>query len=46
VVAADKKAGYTFTLNPKKCGKKFTMQLRAYDRAGNVAYGSKRIYRR
>ncbi|WP_158647582.1 Ig-like domain-containing protein [Actinoplanes sp. ATCC 53533] len=46
VVATDTKAGYAFTLNPKKYGKKFTVQLRAYDRAGNVTAGSKLTYRR
>jgi hypothetical protein len=33
-------------LNPKKFGKKFTMQLRAYDHAGNVVHSAKRTYRR
>lgn len=46
VVATDTKAAYSFTLNPKKYGKKFTVQLRAYDRAGNVKSSSKRTYRR
>ncbi|GIM90314.1 hypothetical protein Ato02nite_021070 [Paractinoplanes toevensis] len=46
VVAADTKAGYQFTLNPAKYGKKFTAQMRAYDRAGNVRYSAKRTYRR
>jgi hypothetical protein len=46
VVATDSKAGYTFTLNPKKYGKKFTVQLRAYDRAGNAKLTEKRTYRR
>ena len=46
VVATDTKAGYQFTLNPKKYSKKFTVQLRAYDRAGNVRYSTKRTYRR
>jgi hypothetical protein len=44
VMATDGKAAYRFTLNPKKYGKKFTVQLRAYDRAGNVKYSSKRTY--
>jgi hypothetical protein len=35
VVAKDTKAGYTFSINPKKYGKTFKVQLRAYDRAGN-----------
>ncbi|MFC4066925.1 Ig-like domain-containing protein [Actinoplanes subglobosus] len=46
VVATDTKAGYTFTLNPKKYGKKFMVQLRAYDKAGNVKTLAKRTYRR
>ncbi|BEL10808.1 hypothetical protein Q0Z83_089990 [Actinoplanes sichuanensis] len=46
VVATDTRAGYTFTLNPKKYGKKFTVQLRAYDKAGNVTTLGKRTYRR
>jgi hypothetical protein len=46
VVATDTKAGYQFTLNPKKYGKKFTVRMRAYDRAGNVRYSTERTYRR
>ncbi|KUL32600.1 Ig-like domain-containing protein [Actinoplanes awajinensis] len=46
VAGTDTKAGYTFTLNPKKYGKKFTVQLRAYDRAGNTKTLAKRTYRR
>jgi hypothetical protein len=46
VVATDTKAGYQFTLDPKKYGKKFTMQMRAYDKAGNVRYSTKRTYHR
>ncbi|GLW30038.1 Ig-like domain-containing protein [Actinoplanes regularis] len=46
VVAADTKAAYTFSLNPKKYGKTFTVQVRAYDRAGNARYTSKLTYRR
>ncbi|MDR6318676.1 Ig-like domain-containing protein [Actinoplanes couchii] len=46
VVATDTKAAYTFTINPKKYGKKFTVQLRTYDRAGNVKNTAKRTYRR
>jgi hypothetical protein len=46
VVAVDKKAAYRLSLDPKKYGKKFTLQLRAYDRAGNVVYSAKRTYRR
>jgi hypothetical protein len=46
VVATDAKAAYAFTLNPTKYGKKFTVQVRAYDKAGNVKYLAKRTYRR
>ncbi|WP_306211838.1 Ig-like domain-containing protein [Actinoplanes sp. RD1] len=46
VVATDAKAGYSFTLDPKKYGKKFSVQLRAYDKAGNVKTLAKRTYRR
>lgn len=46
VVATDTKAGYAFTLNPKNYGKKFTVQLRAYDKAGNATTSPKRTYRR
>jgi hypothetical protein len=45
-VATDTKSGYQFTLDPKKYGKKFSVQMRAYDRAGNVRYSSKLAYRR
>ncbi len=46
VVATDAKAAYRLVLNPKKYGKKFTVQLRAYDKAGNVRYANKLTYRR
>lgn len=46
VVAVDKKAAYKLTLDPAKFGKKFKVQLRAYDRAGNVRYTTVRNYRR
>ncbi len=46
VAGTDTKAGYQFTLDPKKYGKSFTVQLRAYDKAGNVRYSAKRSYRR
>jgi hypothetical protein len=46
VVATDKKAAYQLKLNPKKYGKKFTVRLRAYDRAGNVVNSEQRTYRR
>ncbi|WP_433791374.1 Ig-like domain-containing protein [Actinoplanes sp. CA-252034] len=46
VVATDTRAAYSFTINPKKYGKTFTVHLRAYDKAGNVKYTAKRTYRR
>ncbi len=46
VVAKDVAAAYRFTLNPKRYGKKFTVQLRAYDKAGNATVGRKLTYRR
>ena len=46
VVATDATSGYAFTLDPKKYGTKFTVQLRAYDRAGNATTLAKRTYRR
>ncbi|MEU4622345.1 Ig-like domain-containing protein [Actinoplanes sp. NPDC023801] len=46
VVVTDTTVAYSFTLNPKKYGKKFTVQIRAYDKAGNVRYSPKRTYRR
>jgi hypothetical protein len=46
LVATDTKAGYAFTLNPKRYGKKFSVQLRSYDKAGNVTATAKRTYRR
>lgn len=46
ISTVDSKAAYSFTLNPRKYGKKFTVQLRAYDKAGNIAYSPKRTYRR
>jgi hypothetical protein len=46
VVATDAKAGYSFVLNPKKYGKTFTVQLRAYDKAGNARSSAKLTYRR
>jgi hypothetical protein len=44
--APDRNAGYAFTLNPRQYGKKFTVQLRAYDKAGNWKYSTKRTYHR
>ncbi|WP_158319323.1 Ig-like domain-containing protein [Actinoplanes xinjiangensis] len=46
VVRTDTTAGYTFAINPKKYGKKFTMRFRTYDRAGNVRYTTSRTYQR
>ncbi|SNR99925.1 Ig-like domain-containing protein [Actinoplanes regularis] len=46
VVMTDRTAAYQLALDPKKYGKTFTMQLRAYDRARNVVYSEKRTYRR
>lgn len=46
VAGTDSKAEYRFRLNPAKYGKTFTLQFRAYDQAGNVAYSKKRTYRR
>jgi len=33
-------------VNPKKYGRKFTVRIRAYDKAGNVRYTSARTYKR
>ncbi|MFF0379574.1 Ig-like domain-containing protein [Actinoplanes missouriensis] len=46
VVATDAKAAYKFSLNTKKYGKKIKVQLRAYDRAGNVTTTSTRTWYR
>ncbi|MGW4942998.1 Ig-like domain-containing protein [Actinoplanes sp. NPDC004185] len=46
VAQTDAKAGYSFTVNPKKYGKKFTMRFRAYDKAGNTSYTPTRTYKR
>lgn len=46
VVQTDTKAGYSFTVNPRKYGKKFTVRVRAYDKAGNVKYSPTRSYQR
>ncbi|WP_436525407.1 Ig-like domain-containing protein [Actinoplanes sp. HUAS TT8] len=45
-VATDYRAGWGFTINPKKYGKKFTVQLRVYDKAGNSKLSTKRTYHR
>lgn len=46
VVATDTKAAYSFVLNPKKYGTKIVVNVRAYDKAGNLRYGAARTYRR
>ncbi len=46
MVAKDAKAAYKFSVNTKKYGKKIKVQLRAYDRAGNVTTTSARTWRR
>jgi alpha-tubulin suppressor-like RCC1 family protein len=45
-VATDTRSAYTFRLDPARYGKRFTVKLRAYDRAGNVGYSGQRTYRR
>ena len=46
VVATDTTAGYTFTVNPKRYGKRFTVRLRTYDKAGNVTVSTARTWHR
>ncbi|WP_045740552.1 MULTISPECIES: Ig-like domain-containing protein [Actinoplanes] len=46
VVATDTKAAYKFTLNTAKYGKTIKVQLRAYDKAGNVTTTTTRTWRR
>ncbi|MEU4559273.1 Ig-like domain-containing protein [Actinoplanes sp. NPDC023936] len=46
VVATDAKAAYTFAVNTKKYGKTIKIQLRAYDRAGNVTTTATRTWYR
>ncbi|MCU7725228.1 Ig-like domain-containing protein [Actinoplanes sp. KI2] len=46
VVAQDVTAGYSFAVNTTKYGKTFNVQLRAYDRAGNVTTTSTRTWHR
>lgn len=45
-VATDTTAAYSFSLNPAKYGKTFTVQIRAYDRAGNTQDTPKLTYHR
>lgn len=46
VVAKDYKAGYAFKIKVSKYGKKIKMQVRSYDRVGNVAYYPARTWKR
>ena len=46
VVARDVKAGYAFSIDTRKYGKKIKFQLRAYDKAGNVRVTTARTWRR
>ncbi|MFF0379570.1 Ig-like domain-containing protein [Actinoplanes missouriensis] len=46
VVAKDSKVAYRFSVNTRKYGKKIKVQLRAYDRAGNVRTTSTRTWYR
>jgi hypothetical protein len=46
VAAKDAKAGYAFSINTKKYGKKIKFALRAYDRAGNVTTTPTRTWKR
>jgi len=46
VVAKDNKAGYSFKVRVSKYGKKIKMQVRSYDKVGNVAYTSARTWKR
>ncbi|RSM46147.1 hypothetical protein DMB66_50155 [Actinoplanes sp. ATCC 53533] len=46
VVAKDTKAGYAFKIKVSKYGKKIKMQVRSYDKVGNVAYAPARTWKR
>jgi hypothetical protein len=46
VVAKDTTAGYNFSINTSKYGKKLKVQLRAYDKAGNAIATSTRTWHR
>ncbi|MEU4694492.1 Ig-like domain-containing protein [Actinoplanes sp. NPDC023714] len=46
VVAKDTRAAYKFSVNTKKYGKKIKIQLRAYDRAGNLTKSATRTWYR
>ena len=44
VVATDRTAAYTLSVDPAKRKKTMQVRVRAYDRAGNVAYTSIRTW--
>ncbi|MBB2946984.1 hypothetical protein FB565_006752 [Actinoplanes lutulentus] len=46
VVAKDAKGPYTFSVKTKKYGKKIKVQIRVYDKAGNVTKTKTRTWRR
>ena len=46
LVAKDYTSGYSFTLNTAKQSKTMKIQIRAYDRAGNVKYTPSRTWYR
>jgi hypothetical protein len=46
VVARDVKAGYAFSINTGRYGKRIKIQLRAYDKAGNATVTTTRTWRR
>jgi hypothetical protein len=46
VVAKDTRAAFTFSVNPRKYGKKIKVKIRGYDKAGNVTTTSTRTWRR
>lgn len=46
IVATDTTSGYSFSINTTKYGKKFNVQLRAYDKAGNSSTTSTRTWHR
>jgi hypothetical protein len=46
VVAKDTTATYAFTINTNRYGKKIKVQVRVYDKAGNVTTSSLRTWRR
>jgi hypothetical protein len=46
VVATDTRASYTFSVNPKRYGKKLKIEIRGYDKAGNATKTTARTWRR